>query len=829
MSIPNISQTFAITTPEIYLVPSIVSSDRKFNVAVWVRDIPSINAIFAYQIRLFFDTAFLECTGAWIPKWIEQWIFSGLTTVSPSPAIDIVRGSVLIGDSILIGSSVSGSGPFLLALFEFQIKSKFKDGILSHVNIHNPDTLLLNDAMEEVPVIIKRGGSFNYISYSPTKNPQENSSSNHLNLDKHYDMVKLQDLFHNGEDPVRLIIGLNDTISNSHAQLESIIAKYNAKIINNVSMKGKIVATTVNITLQQAKSFISEVEAKGISTYVEHARIFKPLMVPNDPYWQYQWGPKRIQADWAWNTTVGNASILVAVVDTGIDYNHPDLRENYVALGYDWVNNDTDPMDDAGHGTHVAGIIAAKLNNAIGIAGLAQVKIMAEKVIDGGDASHIANGIIHATDKGAKIICMSLGGYFHYEILRNAIKYAYEKGVLLVAAAGNDAISCTTYPAYYKEVIAVTATDQNDAPTSFTNFGTWVELAAPGVNITSTMPNGNYANISLIGQSKENTIINGSGPNRGIWVVYAYHADNFRISGFTLQNSGITMQLTFYFYAGVALLESSGCIVSNNTVLNNHEGIYMFNSHNNTVTRNTVVLNEDVGIAALLGNGYHLISNNTVESNLRQGIFTYTTYGDIVSNNVVKGNGFGMLIGSPALVAGNKVVQNTWYGINLGSTSRITVRDNHFRGNGEGINITDASLNSIYHNNFINNMIQVACRGTPLANKWHGLWNVTGNYWSDYTGTDPDGDGIGNTPYIINANNKDNFPFMNPYLPGDINHDGKVSILDVYIISKAYGSYPGHPNWNPRADLNEDAIIDIKDVNIISANYGKTWQDYWGE
>ena len=83
-------------------------------------------------------------------------------------------------------------------------------------------------------------------------------------------------------------------------------------------------------------------------------------------------GPQKIQADWAWNITTGNSSVLVAVIDTGIDYNHSDLAANYVPLGFDWVNNDTDPMDDNGHGTHCAGIIAAVLNN-IGIAGVAQV------------------------------------------------------------------------------------------------------------------------------------------------------------------------------------------------------------------------------------------------------------------------------------------------------------------------------------------------------------------------------------------------------------------------------------------------------------------------
>lgn len=128
---------------------------------------------------------------------------------------------------------------------------------------------------------------------------------------------------------------------------------------------------------------------------------FKATFTPNDPYWSYQWGPQKIEADWAWNTTIGNRSVIVAVVDTGIDYTHPDLARNYVPLGYDWVNMDADPLDDFDHGTHCAGIIAATIYNSIGIAGLAQVRIMAGKVLDSsgwGYDDWVASGIMHAPE-----------------------------------------------------------------------------------------------------------------------------------------------------------------------------------------------------------------------------------------------------------------------------------------------------------------------------------------------------------------------------------------------------------------------------------------------
>jgi len=217
--------------------------------------------------------------------------------------------------------------------------------------------------------------------------------------------------------------------------------------------------------------------------------------LPNDPYWSYQWGPKKIEADWAWNATVGSSNILVAIIDSGIGYNHPDLAANYVALGYDWVNNDPDPMDDFGHGTKVAGILCAVTNNGIGIAGLAQVKMMAEKVLNStgwGDIDQLANGIYHATDMGAKIISMSLSTPSNDSLLYDAVKYAYNAGVLLVAAAGNQASNTKRYPAAYDEVIAVSATEPDDNTTDFTNFGDWIELAAPGRNIFTTTLDPSY-------------------------------------------------------------------------------------------------------------------------------------------------------------------------------------------------------------------------------------------------------------------------------------------------------------------------------------------------
>jgi len=292
------------------------------------------------------------------------------------------------------------------------------------------------------------------------------------------------------DNSAEVVIGLRNTQTRSHAKLSSLTHKSCGEIVNTVSMGGEVRAVVAEIPLARVSSFVTEMQATGLSTYIEPNIKFQAIFVPNDPYWPQQWGPRIIKANYAWNNTIGDPSVLVAVIDTGIDYNHPDLAGNYVALGYDWMNNDTDPMDDHGHGTHCAGIIAATLNNSLGIAGVAQVQIMAEKGLDSGGsgkASDLANAIIHAVDQGADILSNSWGGYSYSNLIHDSVKYAQDHGVLVVAAAGNEASNMRHYPAAYDEVVSVTATDQSDALASFTSYGKWVDVAAPGVDIYSTI------------------------------------------------------------------------------------------------------------------------------------------------------------------------------------------------------------------------------------------------------------------------------------------------------------------------------------------------------
>jgi len=218
----------------------------------------------------------------------------------------------------------------------------------------------------------------------------------------------------------------------------------------------------------------------------------------NDPRVPEQWGWFRTHCNEAYETGFHGSGVIVAVLDTGVDTGHPDLKDNLIE-GYNFVDRNNNVTDLDGHGTIVAGIIAAIANNSIGIAGVApEVKIMPLKVLTSksGNWIDLDLAILYAVNNGAKVITMSLGGQTSLLTniaTENAIKYAYQQGCVLVAAAGNDNSSEPFYPAAYDEVIAVSAIDQNDKKAQFSNFGSYIDLCAPGVYILSTMTNGTYA------------------------------------------------------------------------------------------------------------------------------------------------------------------------------------------------------------------------------------------------------------------------------------------------------------------------------------------------
>ncbi|RFB15032.1 peptidase S8 [Bacillus sp. HNG] len=221
---------------------------------------------------------------------------------------------------------------------------------------------------------------------------------------------------------------------------------------------------------------------------------------PNDLlYNDFQWNLRMIDSENGWGISQGSDKVKIAIVDTGVDLDHPDLV-NRITEGYNVLKDNNVPDDDNGHGTHVAGIIASQTNNHEGTAGITWFNpIMPVKVMgsDGyGSTFDIARGIIWATDHGADVINLSLGNYQGSKLLKQAVEYAYKHDVVMVAASGNDNSSQPSYPSAYPQVLSVAAVDLNGDKADFSNYGDYIDVAAPGVTIPSTYIDEQYAALS---------------------------------------------------------------------------------------------------------------------------------------------------------------------------------------------------------------------------------------------------------------------------------------------------------------------------------------------
>lgn len=215
--------------------------------------------------------------------------------------------------------------------------------------------------------------------------------------------------------------------------------------------------------------------------------------IPKDPGYVEQWYLKKIQTQAAWEQTKGSSKVTVAVIDDGVQKNHPDLAGKFVhpynaVTGYSYI-----PAGD--HGTHVAGVIGATMNN-IGVAGISpNVKIMPINVFKGelADLYSIVRAIYYAADHNTQVINLSLGSYDYSKSEYAAITYAKRKGAVVIAAAGNEHNSRKNYPAAYEHVIAVSATDSKDQITKFSSYGSHIDISAPGKKILSTISKNKYA------------------------------------------------------------------------------------------------------------------------------------------------------------------------------------------------------------------------------------------------------------------------------------------------------------------------------------------------
>jgi len=214
--------------------------------------------------------------------------------------------------------------------------------------------------------------------------------------------------------------------------------------------------------------------------------------IPPQPKQEIPWGIKAVKAVEAWRITRGEG-ILVCVVDTGTDYNHPDLKDN-IEGGENLINGE-DYYDDNGHGSHVAGTILAS-DNGIGVVGVApEAKLFTAKVLNSwgsGSSQDVADGILSCVANGASVINMSLGSNSAAGVIESAVKEALDSGAIIVAAAGNDGTDKVGYPAAFDGVIAISATDINNELASFSQYGPEINFASPGVDINSSIPGGEY-------------------------------------------------------------------------------------------------------------------------------------------------------------------------------------------------------------------------------------------------------------------------------------------------------------------------------------------------
>jgi len=292
--------------------------------------------------------------------------------------------------------------------------------------------------------------------------------------------------------------------------MEQFARQYNARVRN---ASARLNSMILEFPQADTNSKLKTLSENPVVEYAEPNYRYSVNFTVNDPKSKEQNGLAVAGLAKAWDITMGDPKLVIAVIDTGADLSHPDLK-NKLVKGYNVITRgETPPMDDNGHGTHVSGIAAAQTDNKTGIAGAApKCRIMPIKVLDergsSNDLLNIALGIIWAVDNGAKVINLSLGGP-DSKTVRKAVEYALYKNVVIVAAMGNDSEKVMKFPAGIPGVISVGSVDFDKSRSSFSNWGEWISVVAPGSMIMSTLPTKEF-NMEFEGKSRNYDYLDGT-------------------------------------------------------------------------------------------------------------------------------------------------------------------------------------------------------------------------------------------------------------------------------------------------------------------------------
>ena len=307
------------------------------------------------------------------------------------------------------------------------------------------------------------------------------------------DSIKTEQYFDPAQNKIidvvagQILVKYKSEISKSSSSIKALNTDYQVRVVKQLPQIGVEALETKDPEISVADLIEAYQKDPNVEFACPNHLCRLESTTPNDPELAKQWGLTNIKAPQTWDIQKGSSSVIIGVVDSGADFTHEDLT-NRVVAGHDYIDGDNNPVDGYGHGTHVAGIIGAQANNSVGIAGVNwDCRLLITRVFSDtgtGSSADIANAIIWSADNGAKVINLSLSilpaGQTN-DAVRDAVIYAHNtKGCVLVAAAGNDNLNVTCYPAGYAGVISVAAVDQYDIRASYSNYSSAVDVCAPG-------------------------------------------------------------------------------------------------------------------------------------------------------------------------------------------------------------------------------------------------------------------------------------------------------------------------------------------------------------